>query len=392
MVDDLEERLIRYRADLDAAVAADLARRHLASREAGSHQADLFPPELPVQFTEEDATTIDVKTASPTEPWQKRPMRALVAGILTAAAAAAVVVVAALALRSSNDPELITPADTAVTSSTELVVRPLDPPFASPELTAHALEIPIACNPPGSPTEPTCPNLAVSPDGTLVAFDPRAGTLTWYEDEPRVVPLTAELPHGVDGAFLVAIGPHDIAYIANRGDYVAVAPSGAEITRVAWTSRQPWPAGATATGLVTIRFGWPSPKSAPDLPWVDLDGNPITDTRPYPTAKATNAGLEIRLGEREWLIANEPGIRPVPLDFLARSDGGVVMVLDTWNAGQHRPANLDEDAQAVNVLELLPDGTIERYFVDTVEPPVVLPDGSLIVVHNSQLVRLTAPR
>ena len=40
MVDDLEERLSRYRADLDAAVAADLARRHLASREAGFDDAD----------------------------------------------------------------------------------------------------------------------------------------------------------------------------------------------------------------------------------------------------------------------------------------------------------------------------------------------------------------
>ena len=44
---------------------------------------------------------------------------------------------------------------------------------------------------------------------------------------------------------------------------------------------------------------------APWMPWVDLDGNPITDTRPYPTAKATDAGIEVRLGEREWLLADE---------------------------------------------------------------------------------------
>ena len=40
MVDDLEERLTRYRGDLDAAVSADLARRHLASREARFDDAD----------------------------------------------------------------------------------------------------------------------------------------------------------------------------------------------------------------------------------------------------------------------------------------------------------------------------------------------------------------
>ena len=41
------------------------------------------------------------------------------------------------------------------------------------------------------------------------------------------------------------------------------------------------------------------------MPWVDLDGNPITDTRPYPTATATDAGIEVRLGEREWLVTGD---------------------------------------------------------------------------------------
>jgi hypothetical protein len=39
----------------------------------------------------------------------------------------------------------------------------------------------------------------------------------------------------------------------------------------------------------------------------------------------------------------------------------------------------------------LPDGTIERYFVDYQWPLTVLPDGSLIVEHNLQLIRLTPP-
>lgn len=347
---------------------------------------------IPVSFTEEDATMIDLETSSPTDDRKKGSKRVPLAGLL--AAAAAVVVVAVLAFGSSNDPEVITPADTAVTSSTELVVRPVDPPVEcelglcpwSPELTAQALDLPIACN--GS-ISPFCPNLAVSPDGTLVALDPAAATLTWYENEPRVVSTAAELSRSLDEAGLLAIGPHDIAYIAIAGYYVAVAPSGAEITRVAFSSRQPTPVYATATGLVTgPRSRWPSPNAAtPDMPWVDLDGNPITDTRPYPTAKVIDAGIEVRLGEREWLLANEPGIRPVPLDFLPRSDGGVVIVFDTWPVGNYQ--NL-EDALAINLLELSPDGTIERYFVDTL-PPIVMPDGSLIVEHKSQPVRLTPP-
>ncbi len=43
----------------------------------------------------------------------------------------------------------------------------------------------------------------------------------------------------------------------------------------------------------------------------------------------------------------------------------------------------------VTVLELLPDGTIERYFIDG--GAKVLPDGSMIVGHMGELVRLTPP-
>lgn len=252
----------------------------------------------------------------------------------------------------------------------------------SPELTAQALDLPIDCD---RLTPLHCPQLAVSPDGTLVALDNTAGTLTWYEDEPRVVPLAAELPRieGIVG-FLMAIGPHDVAYLMHPGsNFVAVAPSGAEITRMVWTSRPlVYP---TATGLVPFASGWPSVSTLPTMPWVDLNGNPITDSRPYPTATATDAGIEIRLGEREWLLAELSGTLPRQgllafVDLRPRSDGGVVMVLD----------KVPGVAEA-NVLELLPDGTIERYFVDSVWPSTVLPDGSLIVEHNLQLIRLTPP-
>lgn len=346
---------------------------------------------MSVQFDEEGMTMIDLETPVPIDVRRKRPKRALVAGLL--AAAAAVIGVAVFAVRSSNDPQMITPADTVVTSSTEPEARSLDRAIEcepegcpwSPELTARAVEVPVAMN---CSTEPDCVNLAVSADGRLVALDPTAGTLTWYEDEPRVVPLPAELQQ----ATLLAIGPHDIAYIAIRDYYLAIDPSGAELARVAWTSRQPWPVYATATGLVTApRSRWPSPNAALDMPWVDLAGNPITDTRPYPTAEVIDAGIEISFGERAWLLVNEPGIRPRALEFLPRSDGGVVIVFDTWSFGQHQPANVDDETPTINLLELSPDGTIERYFVDTAWPPMVLPDGSLIIAHNDQLVGLTPP-
>ena len=206
---------------------------------------------MPVPFTEEYATMIDLETPSPTDDRQKGSKRVLVAGLL---AAAAVVVVVVIAVRSSNDPEVITPADTAVSSSTDLVVRPLDSPIEcelevcpwSPELTAQALELPIAAT---ARPSAVCPTWRCRPMARWSPWTRRHGTLTWYEDEPRVVPLTAELRSRSPS---LAIGPHDIAYIAIGDYYVAVAPSGAEITRVAgWTSQRPTPSYATATGLVT---------------------------------------------------------------------------------------------------------------------------------------------
>jgi hypothetical protein len=71
------------------------------------------------------------------------------------------------------------------------------------------------------------------------------------------------------------------------------------------------------------------------------------------------------------------------VDLRPRTDGGVVMRLNTFSKG----------AQASNLLELSPDGTIHRHYVDAAWPlsNAILPDGSLIVEHNVQLVRLIPP-
>ncbi len=313
-------------------------------------------------------TLIDHEPA-PTQPASGRrwPM-------LIFAAAAVVLVVGVLVVVVGDNSEIEVPAAPPSTVPSTSVCERERCPW-SPELRAQAVELPIACN---RSTVPYCGDLAVSPEGTLVVFDGAAETLTWYEDEPRVVSLTPGLPHNVGDSELVAIGPHDIAYIGSpTQEYiVAIAPSGAEITRVDSRRNSPVPAYRKATGLVDTASTWLVFDGAPAMPWVDLDGNPITDTRPYPTATVTDAGVVVHLGEREWLLTEEAGTRLVPLEFLARSDGGVVMVLDESAMGD----------QASNLLELSPDGSIGRYFVD--RPAIVLPDGSLIVEYSTRLVRL----
>ncbi len=138
--------------------------------------------------------------------------------VLVGVAAAAALVVA-IAFLPGNKPKVVPTSDTAVTS-TELVVQPLDPP--------------IECE------LDLCPSLAVSPEGTLVAYDQAAKTLTWYDAEPHVVPVTADLD--AEHVQLVAIGPGDVAYfLAGSPDtasweLVAIDRSGAEINRAAASS------------------------------------------------------------------------------------------------------------------------------------------------------------
>jgi hypothetical protein len=120
--------------------------------------------------------------------------------VLLVGVAAAVVVVAVLAFRPSDEPVVVPTATTVVTSATELVVQPLDPPIEC------ELEL--------------CPSLAVSPEGTLVAYDQAAKTLTWFDAEPYVMSVTdAAYVMSVTGDLdaehvqLEAIGTDDTAYL-----------------------------------------------------------------------------------------------------------------------------------------------------------------------------------
>ncbi len=116
----------------------------------------------------------------------RRRIPVLVGVAAAAAVVAALVVSAEQSTRRSSRRRTL-----RCTSSTELVVRPLDPPIEC------ELEL--------------CPSLAVSPGGTLVAYDQAAKTLTWYDAEPHVVPVTADLD--AEQVRLVAIGPSDVAYL-----------------------------------------------------------------------------------------------------------------------------------------------------------------------------------
>ena len=74
-------------------------------------------------------------------------------------------------------------------------------------------------------------------------------------------------------------------------------------------------------------------------------------------------------------------------------DPGQIIGVKFFVDEEHEGAGAGETRYlpAINLLDLSPEGTIRRYFVDTTWPPIVLPDGSLIVEHDAGLVRLTLP-
>src|SRR5262245_20188307 len=92
MVDDLEDRLTRYRGDLDAAVSADLARRHLASRGARSDDAD------PLLLDTDHQIRLEPTSA----PYERR--RVMLVATLVAAAVTTLVLVAVVVSRDDATP------------------------------------------------------------------------------------------------------------------------------------------------------------------------------------------------------------------------------------------------------------------------------------------------
>jgi hypothetical protein len=57
---------------------------------------------------------------------------------------------------------------------------------------------------------------------------------------------------------------------------------------------------------------------------------------------------------------------------------------------------VDAPGQPITLYELLADGTVERYTIGsyvgpTAWPVALLPDGSVIVQHDRQLIRITTP-
>ena len=93
-------------------------------------------------------------------------------------------------------------------------------------------------------------------------------------------------------------------------------------------------------------------------------------------------GIEVRLGEREWQVAGQVWAgRPRPALY-PRFDGGVAMLLDPTFAEDDQPIDA---ARAVTRRHRRP---LHRRARRAGPSAAVLPDGSVIVEHNFELVRV----
>jgi len=119
MRDDLDLSVIERHHDADPQFREAL-RTHLAGILDGSDAREI-PDQLPVQFTEEEATMIDLETPSPTEEHGKRPKGVFIAALL---AAAVVVAIALVAIRNDD------PASPADQPTPTVTAPPTVPPRA----------------------------------------------------------------------------------------------------------------------------------------------------------------------------------------------------------------------------------------------------------------------
>ena len=101
-----------------------------------------------------------------------------------------------------------------------------------------------------------------------------------------------------------------------------------------------------------------------------------------PTRDVTHATgyVTVQLGEQRWEIA-WPHTLSTRSQVAPRWDGGAVLSLV--------PESADAPSELV---ELLPDGTVQRFRLGDEAVHVLLPDGSAVVWRDGQLVRLSPPQ
>ena len=234
-------------------------------------------------------------------------------------------------------------------------------------------------------TQPAPIDIVCDPGTVCVRFDVDAsGVVTSSRlDTDEVVRWTdppVAASSGLVQAWLIAVGPDDVAYLAPSGtdesgvDVVAVslsaADAGREIRR--WpavldisgdTELIPTPAGLVAVGCCGLDQLRPDPDAAAAVPWISRNGAEITADIPVVLWDLTTRTVTV--DDRSWEpdLTDTEGLRGMPL-ISPTADGGFLGAFEAIDGG------------STVIVRGLPDGTTEQVRV-TSYPVLLHPDGSV---------------
>jgi hypothetical protein len=249
-------------------------------------------------------------------------------------------------------------------------------------------------------TQPAPIDIVCDPGTVCVRFDVDAsGVVTSSRlDTDEVVRWTdppVAASSGLVQAWLIAVGPDDVAYLAPSGtdesgvDVVAVslaaADAGREIRR--WpavldisgdTELIPTPAGLVAVGCCGPDQLRPDPDAAAAVPWISRNGAEITADIPVVLWDLTTRTVTV--DDRSWEpdLTDAEGLRGMPL-ITPTADGGFLGAFESIDGG------------STVIVRGLPDGTSEQVRV-TSYPVLLHRDGTVWFVDpTTGRVEVTAP-
>lgn len=308
---------------------------------------------------------------------------------------AAAIALVCSAVACSSDPKLVggtssvavssttetAPAVTTATPVTTLPVATTTPVTTAPVTTAPVTTIAVGVMDPRLLPEPLgfdpacseagCTSLGVTLAGEIVAYDSATHTLTFTESGTSVA-VDSTLG---DLAYLVVMGPDDVAYIAGTPpsatdpvlDLVAVATSGSrageEVARVdGLDGSGDSTLIATATGVMQVgccgfEARMPAAGTPVAMPWVAPGGEPSGVVVPevhleYPGDDTTTVvRTAVDGSEGRWTVPQLLAGRDMPAVAAAADGGALVWMYDQIGA---------PDTPAV-LYDLRPDGTVDTF-------------------------------